>query len=110
MFGVVDAAARLVLLFVDLLLFALGQVAAIERAVRARLLIDRCLPLFQTSSLARCQLTGGDSAGNTILLVLTPLVDFIIPVVLRCGVVFVLVDLLAQIVLLPVDDPLFLRR
>lgn len=29
-FGVVDPAARLVLLFVDLLLFALGQVAAVE--------------------------------------------------------------------------------
>ena len=63
-FGVVDAAARLILLFVNLLLFALGQVAAVQRAVRARLLIDRGLTLFQTSSLA-C----GQGAARTIVIV-----------------------------------------
>src|SRR5258708_31127648 len=108
MLGAVDFATRLALLLVDLLLLCCGKFAAVGRAVGLDLFVDGGFTLLQPSRLAGAELAGRNAVSDSVLLVLTPRAHFALRCRLGGRVVLVGVDLFAHLVLLPVDDPLFL--
>ena len=90
-----------------MLLFAGGQFAAVGCAVRFHLLIDSLLLVLQLGGFTGSQLPALDALSDAVLLVFLPLAHFAVAGVGGVGVVFVGVDLLGQLILLPVDLRLF---
>src|SRR5579863_510805 len=106
--GAIDFPARPIQLPVDLPLLAPRQMPSVQLAVGADFPIDGGFIFFETGSLARAQLSRGDSGRDPVLLVFQSIVHFVFRRRLCSGVVFIVVDLAAQVVLLLIDDRLFL--
>src|SRR5260370_33872371 len=104
----VDFATRLALLLVDLILLGCGKLAAVGRAVGLDLFVDGGFALLQPGRLACAELAGRNAISDSVLLVLAPRTHFALRCRLRTRVVLVGVDLFAHLILLLVDDPLFL--
>src|ERR1700741_540194 len=107
---VVDVLRSGVLFLVDLLLLARGQLPAVRRAVRLHLLVDAFLLILELGGLARGKLPALDSLSDAILLVFAALADRVVAVVSGVGVVLVLINLLGNLILLPIDLLLFALR
>src|ERR1700694_337284 len=93
----VDIARRVVLLPVDLLLFARGQRPAIGLAVLGDLLVDALLLFFELGGFARRELPALNALRNSVLLIFTAPPHFVVAVVRSVSVVLVVVNLLCEL-------------
>ena len=110
MLGLVDVSAGTVLGTVDLTLFLLRQFAAVRLPIRRDSLVDTLLLVFEARGLPGFQVSIADALGDAVLLVFAPLSDFVVAVVGGVRVVLVVVDAVADPVLLAVDLLSFLLR
>ena len=110
MFGLVDLAAGLVLRVIDLLLLLPGELAAVGLPVRRDLLINSLFVIFEFCGLPGLQRAAANALRDAILLILATLPDLIVPVMRGVGIGLILMDLIAQMVLLLVDLLLFRLR
>ena len=107
---VVNLAARVILALVDVPAFLRRQPAAIGAAVRRDVTIDSLLVVFCSSCLPSGHLTTANAVGDALLLLVAARADFVVTVVGSRVIVLVVVDRMAQIILLPVYLLAFLWR
>src|SRR5579863_172820 len=105
--GPINLAAGFVLRSVDLLLLLPCKLAAVGLPVRSDSLINSLFSIFEPRGLPRLQRSAANALRDAILLILAALSDFIVSVMRGVGVGLVLMDLIAQVVLLLVDLLLF---
>ena len=104
-----DLTAGAVLLPIDLLPLRWCQFASVRGAVH-HLPVDVLLSPLHLRRLSRRQLPAANALGDSLLLQSSPLTHLIISILRIRGIVFVVVDRLAQLILLPVHLLPFLRR
>jgi len=106
----VDIPARTILRVVDLSSLLPRQLAPIGLPIRRNPLINSLFPILQMRRLSRVQAAAADALRNPVLLILAPLPDLVVGVVSGIGIVLVVMDFLAEPVLLTVDLLLLLLR
>jgi hypothetical protein len=97
---VVNLLRYLVLLVIDLLLFLLRQMTTVGLSVSSNFVVDVVLFILQMRGLAGIHLVILNPVGNAVLLVFCSLADLAAEIMLRVSVVFILMDLIRQLVLL----------
>ncbi len=104
----IDLTAGPVLFAVDLLMFLTGEFPAIGGAVCADLLIDALFTVLGACHFSSRHLTALDAVGDSVLLIFAALSHFGLAVVRGGRIVLVLVNGLADVVLLTIDLLTFL--
>jgi len=99
----IDLTAGAVLFTIDLGVFLAGEFATVGLAIGVNLLIDSLLTIFGVGRFASGHLAAADTLGDAILLELAARTDFVVAVVGGVGVVLVVVDGAADVVLLAID-------
>lgn len=104
----IDLTAGAVLFVVDLGALLTGQFAAVGLAIGADLLVDALLAILGASGFAGGHLSTANTLGDAVLLIFATLADLVVAVVGRVGIVLVVVDRAAEVVLLTIDLIAFL--
>ena len=107
-FLAIDLTAGAILFVVDLRVFLAGEPASVGLTIGVDLLVNTLLAIFGAGGLAGGHLAAANAVGNAILLKLAARADFVVAVVGGVGVVLVVIDGVAEIVLLAVDLVAFL--
>jgi hypothetical protein len=107
---VVDLSAGVVLTPVDVFPFLRRKFAAVGRAIRCNVPVNFLLVIFSLRGFRWRHLSAGHTVGDPLLLQIAARPYFVVAVLRRVAVVFVVIDGMAHIILLPVHLPAFLRR
>src|SRR5258708_22078375 len=105
----IDLAAGAILFAIDLAMLLRRQLSPVGCAIGANLLIDSLLAILGARGFAGSHGAILDAVGDAVLLIFATLADFVVAVVRLRGVVLVVVDGPAEVVLLAVDPAALLR-
>ena len=99
-----------VLLLVDALFFGWSKLSAVGLAVCSHICVNSLFGFLGLRGFTGGHLSAADAVGNPLLLQIAPCAYFVVTVGVGRAVVFVVINGFAQVVLLLIDLPTFLRR
>jgi hypothetical protein len=106
----VNLAAGAILPLVDVLSLLRPEPSSVRLAVCCYLTVDILFVILRFGSFRRSHLATADPVSNPLLLLLAALTHLVVPVLGSRGVVLVVIDGVAEIVLLPINLLALLRR